>query len=57
MTGTMKSECKEVKPEKKCQKCQKVAGGGGFTDIWVGNGWECLYTLCMVLLGDRGHKV
>ena len=45
----MRSECKEVKPKK---KVPKSGWWRGFTNIWVGNGSECLYALCMVLLGD-----
>ena len=51
----MRSECKEVKLEKSAKKVPKVPKScwwKGFTNIWVGNGSECLYALCMVLLGD-----
>ena len=44
----MRSECKEVKPEKSA----KSGLWRGFTNIWVGYGSECLYALCIVLLGD-----
>ena len=57
MTKTLRCECKEVKLAKKCQKSAKSRWLRGFSDIGVGNDSECLYTLCLVLLGDGGHKV
>ena len=39
------------------QKVPKSGWWRGFSDIGVGNGSECLYTLSLVLLGNMGHKV
>ena len=47
--GTLRCECKEVKWAK---KWQKSVWWRGFSDIWVGNCSECLYILCLVLLGE-----